>query len=36
MPVPIPAEDLAEVLEVARWTGSGMNRQPWTSARTAP
>jgi nitroreductase len=27
---PIPAEDLAEILEVARWTGSGMNRQPWT------
>ena len=29
-PDPIPAEDLAEILEVARWTGSGMNRQPWT------
>jgi nitroreductase len=29
-PDSIPAEDLAEILEVARWTGSGMNRQPWT------
>jgi nitroreductase len=29
-PDSIPVEDLAEILEVARWTGSGMNRQPWT------
>jgi nitroreductase len=29
-PDPIPPEDLAAILEVARWTGSGMNRQPWT------
>lgn len=27
---PIPAELLTEILDVARWTGSGMNRQPWT------
>lgn len=29
-PDTVPAEDLVEILEVARWTGSGMNRQPWT------
>ena len=29
-PDPVPAELLTEILEVARWTGSGMNRQPWT------
>jgi nitroreductase len=29
-PDPIPDEILDEILEVARWTGSGMNRQPWT------
>jgi len=27
---PVPDEVIAEILEVARWTGSGMNRQPWT------
>jgi nitroreductase len=29
-PQPVPDELLAEILEVARWTGSAMNRQPWT------
>jgi len=29
-PDPVPEELLTEILEVARWTGSGMNRQPWT------
>src|ERR1700674_254279 len=29
-PDPIPDEFLTEILEVARWTGSGSNRQPWT------
>lgn len=29
-PDPIPDQDLAEILEVARWTGSGGNSQPWT------
>jgi nitroreductase len=29
-PDPVPDELLAEILDVARWTGSGMNRQPWT------
>jgi nitroreductase len=29
-PDPVPDEYLTEILEVARWTGSGMNRQPWT------
>lgn len=29
-PDPVPDELLAQILEVARWTGSGMNRQPWT------
>lgn len=27
---PVPEDALREILEVARWTGSGMNRQPWT------
>jgi nitroreductase len=29
-PDPVPDELLTEILDVARWTGSGMNRQPWT------
>ena len=29
-PDPIGDELLAPILEVARWTGSGMNQQPWT------
>ncbi len=29
-PEPIPEQDLVEILEVARWTGSGGNSQPWT------
>ena len=29
-PDPVPDELLTEILEVARWTGSGSNRQPWT------
>lgn len=29
-PDPIPDEFLTEILEVARWTGSGSNSQPWT------
>ncbi len=29
-PEPVPDEFLTEILEVARWTGSGANRQPWT------
>jgi nitroreductase len=29
-PDPIPDDVLEEVLDVARWTGSAMNRQPWT------
>ncbi len=29
-PDPIPDQALAAILDVARWTGSGMNRQPWT------
>ena len=29
-PDPIPEDALAAILEAARWTGSGMNRQPWT------
>ncbi len=28
-PDPVPEEALAAVLEVARWSGSSMNRQPW-------
>jgi nitroreductase len=27
---PVPEEVIAEILEVARWTGSASNRQPWT------
>jgi nitroreductase len=26
---PVPAEDLATILEIARWTGSAKNTQPW-------
>jgi len=26
---PVPAEVIADLLEVARWTGSSVNRQPW-------
>jgi nitroreductase len=26
---PVPQEVIDNILEVARWTGSGMNRQPW-------
>ena len=26
---PIPAEDLQTILEIARWTGSAKNTQPW-------
>lgn len=29
-PEPVPDEVIGAILEVARWTGSGMNRQPWT------
>ncbi len=29
-PDPVPDEFLTEILEVARWTGSGSNSQPWT------
>jgi nitroreductase len=25
----VPEEAIADILEVARWTGSGMNEQPW-------
>ncbi len=28
-PDPVPEEALADILDVARWTGSSMNRQPW-------
>jgi nitroreductase len=28
-PDPVPAEVLAQLLEVARWTGSSRNTQPW-------
>ena len=28
-PQPVPRAALDDILEVARWTGSGMNRQPW-------
>jgi nitroreductase len=28
-PDPVPAAALADILEVGRWTGSGMNQQPW-------
>lgn len=27
---PVSEADLRAILEVARWTGSGMNKQPWT------
>ena len=27
---PVAEEDLRAILEVARWTGSSINRQPWT------
>ena len=27
---PVPDASITEILEVARWTGSGSNRQPWT------
>ena len=27
---PVPDETLRQILEIARWTGSGSNRQPWT------
>jgi nitroreductase len=29
-PDPVPDEILERILDVARWTGSAMNRQPWT------
>ncbi len=29
-PDSVPDELITEILEVARWTGSGSNRQPWT------
>lgn len=29
LPDPVPAEDVAAILEAARWTGSARNRQPW-------
>lgn len=29
LPTPIATEDLAQLLEVARWTGSSKNTQPW-------
>lgn len=29
-PDPVPEDLLTAILEVARWTGSGGNRQPWT------
>ncbi|MFL5731640.1 MAG: nitroreductase family protein [Chloroflexia bacterium] len=28
-PEPVPDEVVNDILEVGRWTGSGMNRQPW-------
>ena len=28
-PDPVPAAALDDILHVGRWTGSGMNRQPW-------
>ena len=28
-PDPVPDAAIQDILEVARWTGSGMNRQPW-------
>lgn len=29
LPTPVDHEDLAQLLEVARWTGSSKNSQPW-------
>lgn len=29
-PDPVPDHVLEQILDVARWTGSAMNRQPWT------
>lgn len=29
LPDPVPREDLEQLLEVARWTGSAKNTQPW-------
>jgi nitroreductase len=26
---PVPDDALADILEIARWTGSSMNKQPW-------
>nr|WP_158252421.1 nitroreductase family protein [Cryobacterium sp. Y57] len=26
---PVPLEELTQIIEVARWTGSARNRQPW-------
>lgn len=28
-PDPVPDEVIGDILEVARWTGSAMNKQPW-------
>ena len=28
-PDPVPEAAIHDILEVARWTGSGMNKQPW-------
>ena len=30
LPTPVPEEILTDILDVARWTGSAGNRQPWT------
>lgn len=30
LPTPVPADILEDILQVARWTGSAGNRQPWT------
>ena len=29
-PDPIPEEAIADIVEVGRWSGSAMNKQPWT------
>ncbi|WP_109471311.1 nitroreductase family protein [Ornithinimicrobium cavernae] len=29
LPTPVPQDDLVQLLEVARWTGSAKNTQPW-------
>jgi nitroreductase len=29
LPDPIPAEAVRDIIEVARWTGSSQNKQPW-------